>query len=458
MTTETPGAGAAGLSAGPGAGAASAGTAPAADQQRASPYAWLVLAVLLFIYIFNFLDRQLMSILQEPIKEELGLTDGQLGLMTGLYFALVYTVLGVVVGFLADRTSRRNILFAGAFLWSLFTVFCGLAKTYPTMVAARMGVGVGEAAGAPPSYSIISDYFPPRMRGTALAIFSLGVPFGMALGAAFGAKIHEIWGWRMAFIGIGAAGIAASFLLLFIVREPKRGAMDPPEKALQAQEKSGFVETTRDFFANPVLLLTALGCGAAAFVGYALLNWNVSFLIRVKGITYGDIATYYALMLAVSIGGGTIVAGVLVDWLVKRSKVWYAMLPAIAFTLSIPFHLAYVWAPTWEMSLLLAAGPSFLNICYLAPALAVVQNTVKPSQRTMAGALLLLVNNLIGLGLGPAYVGWLSDGFAAGLGPVEGLRMAMYWVTPAYAVTVAFLLAEAWALKRQERQAGGSAG
>lgn len=429
---------------------------PGAATPKVHPEAWIVLAVLLFIYIFNFLDRQLMSILQEPIKDELGLTDAQLGLMTGLYFALVYTVLGVVVGFLADRTNRRNILFAGAFLWSLFTVACGLAKTYPTMVAARMGVGVGEAAGAPPSYSIISDYFPAHMRGTALALFSLGVPFGMALGAAFGAKIHEIWGWRTAFIGIGAAGIVASFLLLILVHEPKRGAMDDPEKARQAQEKSGFIETTRDFFSNPVLLLTALGCGAAAFVGYALLNWNVSFLIRVKGISYDAISKYYALMLAVSIGAGTLLSGALVDWLVKRSRVWYALLPAIAFALALPFHLAYVWAPDWQTALWLAAGPSFLNIFYLAPALAVVQNTVKPSQRTMAGALLLLVNNLVGLGFGPTYVGTLSDMFAESLGPVEGLKTAFAWVAPVYALTCLILLAQAWAIRLQDRKAPGA--
>src|SRR5689334_13143891 len=205
-------------------GTATAGDAPAAASQRTKPYAWLVLAMLAFIYIFNFLDRQLMSTVIESIKKDTGFTDAQMGLMTGFYFAIVYTTFGVVVGFLADRTSRRNILFAGAVLWSGFTALCGMAHNYPTMLAARVGVGVGEAAGAPPSYSIISDYFPAEKRGLALALFSMGVPIGQAAAIAFGAQIDIHWGWRNAFIAIGIAGAIAALMMLFVVREPKRGA------------------------------------------------------------------------------------------------------------------------------------------------------------------------------------------------------------------------------------------
>jgi predicted MFS family arabinose efflux permease len=445
----------------------STGTATAgapAVAHRTAPYAWLVLFVLMFIYIFNFLDRQLMSILIEPIKEEMKFTDSQMGLMTGLYFALFYTGFGVIVGFMADRTSRRNILFAGAFLWSLFTSLCGIAQNYPTMLAARVGVGVGEAAGSPVSYSIISDYFPPEKRGIALALFSLGVPFGQALGAGFGAAIHELWGWRTAFLGIGVAGIIASFLLLVIVREPKRGAMDHTATVSREQaeaiaaEKSGFITTFWDFMSRPSLLWAALGCGMCAFVGYCALGWNVSFLVRVKGINYGEVALFYALMLAVAMGLGTWISGALVDWLAKRSKVWYALLPAAAIALAIPFWLAYVWAPTWQMAIVILSVPTFLTIMYLPPALAIVQNSVKPSQRTMAGALLLMVLNIIGLGGGPTMVGMLSDIFAkqAEAGGLEGaaasaqgLQTAMYWVTPFYFVAVGFLLLQARAITRE---------
>ncbi len=434
---------------------AAASAAPA--DARTPPYSWFVLFMLMFIYIFNFLDRQLMSTLQEYIKADLGLSDTQLGLMTGFFFALFYTGFGVIVGFLADRTSRVRILAAGCFIWSLFTALCGLARTFPTMAVARIGVGVGEAAGAPPSYSIVSDYFPAHKRGMALAIFSLGVPFGMALGAGFGGTIAEIWSWRHAFVGIGIAGIIASIILLIVVREPKRGAMDEKPAvatgpgADEAVTQPGFLTTVKEFFSNPILLFTALGCGLSAFVGYAGLNWNVSFLMRVKDMALADIAAYYALMLAIAMGAGTFMSGFLVDILAKRSKVWYGLLPAIAMALCIPFHLAYVASSGWVAALLLLAGPTFLNIFYLAPALAVVQNTVKPSQRTMAGALLLMVLNMIGLGGGPTLMGIMSDTFGATMGPVEGLKMAFYALTPFFGLAVLFLLFMARALGKKEK-------
>ena len=251
--------------------AATAG-APSAPH-RTTPYAWLVLGMLCFIYIFNFLDRQLMSILIESIKRDTGFTDSQMGMMTGFYFALFYTVFGVIVGAIADRTSRKYILGAGAILWSIFTALCGMAQTYPQMLAARVGVGVGEAAGAPPSYSIISDYFPPEKRGLALALFSLGVPFGQALGAAFGAQMDATIGWRNAFIYIGVAGIFAAVLMLIFVREPKRGAMDSNANVSLAQahanasEKVSFTSTIWEFVNRPMLLWAALACGLCSCVG-----------------------------------------------------------------------------------------------------------------------------------------------------------------------------------------------
>jgi predicted MFS family arabinose efflux permease len=450
-------------------GTATAGAAPVAGAHRTKPYAWLVLGILCFIYVFNFLDRQLMSILIESIKRDTGFTDTQMGMMTGFYFALFYTVFGVIVGSIADKTSRRNILFAGAFLWSLFTALCGFAKSYPTMLAARVGVGVGEAAGAPPSYSIISDYFPPEKRGLALALFSLGVPFGQALGAGFGAALDASVGWRNAFIGIGVAGIIASFILLLVVREPKRGAMDANANVSQAQaeanaaERISFISTIWSFVNRPMLLWAALACGLCSFVGYCALGWNASFLIRVKHITREELAIWYAGMLAISMGLGTFFSGAIVDWLAKRSRVWYALLPAVAMTLAIPFWIAYVWAPTWEMSVAILAVPTFFTIMYLAPALALVQNSVKPSQRTMSGAILLMVLNIIGLGGGPTMVGILSDmfgkqaaadGLEAAAAGAQGLQTAFYWVTPFYLVAVAFLLLQASAIRRELKVGG----
>jgi len=441
--------------------AADSGAAPA---HRTKPYAWVVLAMLAFIYIFNFLDRQLMSTLIESIKKDTGFTDKQMGFMTGFNFALFYTVFGVIVGFLADRTSRRNILFAGAFLWSIFTALCGMAQTYPVMLAARAGVGVGEAAGAPPSYSILSDYFPPEKRGLALALFSLGVPLGQAFAVAFGAQIDIIWGWRTAFIGIGVAGAIAAVLMLFIVREPKRGAMDHSatvtreQAEANASAKEGFLSTVWQFVSRPMLLWTALGCGFCAFVGYASLVWNAPYFLRVLGMTREELSIYYALALGIGIGLGTWFSGALTDWLVKRSRVWYALMPAIVMGLAAPFWYFYVGAETWQTAILILLAPLFLTIMYLAPALALVQNSVKPSQRTMSGAILLMILNIIGLGGGPTLVGTLSTNYAsanvaagmdAAAASAAGLQSAMVWMTPFYGVAVIFLLLEAAAIRRE---------
>jgi predicted MFS family arabinose efflux permease len=450
----------------------STGTATAgapAIAHRTATYSWVVLAMLAFIYIFNFLDRQLMSTLIESIKKDTGFTDKQMGFMTGFNFALFYTVFGVIVGFLADRTSRRNILFAGAFLWSGFTALCGMAQTYPVMLAARAGVGVGEAAGAPPSYSIISDYFPPEKRGLALALFSLGVPLGQAFAVAFGAQIDIIWGWRYAFIGIGIAGVVASIMLLLIVREPKRGAMDHSATVTREQAeanasvKEGFLSTVWQFVSRPMLLWTALGCGFTAFVGYASLVWNAPFFLRVLGMTREELSIWYALAIGLGIGLGTWASGALTDMLVKRSKAWFALMPAIAMALAAPFWYFYTQQSEWGMAVIILSVPLFLTIMYLAPALALVQNSVKPSQRTMSGAILLMILNGIGLGGGPTLVGTLSTqfttdkvagGMEAAAASAAGLRDALVWMTPFYAVAVAFLLMEMMAINR-EVKAGG---
>ena len=178
--------------------------------------------------MLNFLDRQLLSILAKPIQDELGVTDGQLGLISGLYFALFYCVLAIPVGWLADRSNRVRVLSFACALWSAATVACGLASNYPQLAAARMSVGVGEAGGVPPSYAIISDYFPPGTRGTALGLFNLGPPIGQALGVAFGASIAAAYSWRSAFVCLGAVGIVTALVVWVFVREPVRGGLDAP--------------------------------------------------------------------------------------------------------------------------------------------------------------------------------------------------------------------------------------
>jgi predicted MFS family arabinose efflux permease len=445
-------------------------TAAPPGAQRTSTYAWIVLAMLAMIYIFNFLDRQLMSVLIESIKNDpaflkqlpdgttVGLSDAEMGWMTGFWFALVYTVLGVIVGFMADRTSRRNILFVGATLWSGFTAMCGLSQNYSTLLLSRVGVGVGEAAGAPPSYSIISDYFPAEKRGLALALFSMGVPLGQAAAIAFGAQVDKAYGWRTAFIAIGVAGVIAALLMVFVVREPKRGAMDPAKLAAMAGERSSFGATFWQFISRPALLWTAMGCGLSAFVGYAALGWNASFLLRTLHMTSDQLSLWYALVIGVGIGIGTIGSGFIVDLMAKRSKVWYALVPLIAMTAATPFWYLYTQATEWPIALGLLILPLLLNIFYLAPALAMVNNSVKPSQRTMSSAILLMVLNFIGLGGGPTLTGILSSNFsankmAAGMDKAaagaEGLRDALMWMTPFFGVAVFFMMLQAIAIQRE---------
>ena len=424
---------------------------------RAKPdaRAWTALGILCFVYVINFLDRQLLSILAKPIQDDLGVTDGQLGRISGLYFALFYCVLAIPVGWFADRTNRVRVLSFACALWSAATVACGLSTNYPQLVAARMSVGVGEAGGVPPSYAIICDYFPPGTRGTALSLFNLGPPIGLALGVAFGASIASAYSWRSAFICLGAVGIVAALLVLLLVREPVRGGLDVRTAASEknAAPKAAFWPTFGKFFSNPVLLRVSLATGATQFVTYALLNFTTLFLMREKGMTLDEVAVYYALLIGVSIGGGMYTSGRLIDRLAPRSRTAYAYLPAVALALAIPAFVGFVWAPGWPLALAFLAIPTFLNYFYLSPAVALVQEEVEPHERVLAGALLLLVMNLIGLGLGPTFLGAVSDYFRP-THPEHSLQMAFYTLVPFYVLAVMSFLWLARALKREARIGG----
>lgn len=373
-------------------------------------YSYFVVGFLAVVYTFNFMDRQIMSILQEPIRREMGLTDTQLGLLTGLAFAVFYTSFGIPVAWACDRFRRVNIMAAACGIWSLFTVACGFAGNFAQLAAARVLVGMGEAGGSPPSYSLISDYFPRAQRGTALAIYSLGVPIGSALGIALGGWVAASHGWRAAFIVVGLPGILLALLMLLLIREPERGRLDPLPEGVAAHEPAGSILSgIRTFFASRTMTLTAISSGLSAFVGYAMLSWNPPLLERAKGMALTEVAFWYALVLGVTGVIGTFAAGWLVDRLGRRDARWYAWVPALAFTLSLPALAGLIWAPTWPVAMVFVAVPALLNNMYLAPALAVVQNAAPPARRTIAGATLLFILNLVGLGGGPVYVGRISD-------------------------------------------------
>ena len=428
------------------------------DSPNAKPVgrrAWIVLAMLCFVYILNFLDRQLLAILSKPIQDTLHFTDGQLGLIGGFYFAAFYCFISIPVGYLADKTSRSKVLALGCAIWSGATMSCGLAVNYLQFAIARMTVGFGEAGGVPPSYAIISDYFPRSRRGTALGIYNVGPGIGAALGVAFGASIAAAFSWRYAFIVLGGVGIFAAIAVLLIVREPPRGGLDPV--SYQAMPKSGFWKTFVMFFSRKSLVLMALGSGITQLIAYGLQNFAVLFLMREKGMTLTEVAAYYSLVALFGMTGSMVVTGWLVDRFTKRSKAAYAAIPATSLIFAVPFYILFVSTSSWGNACWFLAATFFLNYFYLSSAVTFVQQEVRPDQRVMSGALLLLVMNFIGLGLGPTYVGAASD-FLRTYSPQHSLQLALYSCLVFYVVAIVLFLSLARVLRRERRETGETAG
>jgi len=417
----------------------------------------LVLGMLCFVYVLNFLDRQLISILAKPIQDGLHITDSQLGKLTGLYFALFYCFIAIPVGWLADRTNRVKVLSVACALWSAATAACGMVGSYGQLVAARMTVGIGEAGGVPPSYAIISDYFPRERRGTAMAIFNLGPPLGSALGVAFGASLAAAFDWRMPFYIIGGIGVVTALAVWLLVTEPRRGSNDTPgEIAVSDLPPSSFASTVARFFANPVLLLASIASGAANFITYGISNFATLLLMREKGMTLGEVAIWYALVVGVAMSAGIFASGRLIDRFAARSRAAHATIPAISLLLAAPFFLGFAWAPRWELALVFLTVPMFLNSFFLPATVAFVQGEVHPDKRVISGALLLLVMNFIGLGLGPTWVGAASDFFRPAYG-AHSLQMAMYALAPMYLIAALLFFALARLINRTRVVTEGSA-
>jgi MFS family permease len=433
------------------------------SQPAEDAHSWGVLAVLCFVYALNFLDRQLLSILAKPIQDSLHVTDGQLGLIGGLYFAFFYCFIAVPVGWFADRTNRVTVLSLACAIWSAATMACGFASSYRQLVVARMTVGFGEAGGVPPSYALITDLFPPGRRGTAFGIYNLGSVVGIAFGIAFGASIAATFDWRYAFIAIGVVGVLTAAAVRLFVREPVRGRFDTNTAHVgvissersesrdlhSSSPKSEFSATLRMFFSRKTLVLAALGSGATQMITYGMGNFTTLFLMREKGMTLKEVAVWYALVAAVGIGSGMIVSGRVIDRMTRRSKTAYATVPALSLTFALPCYIGFVWAPTWRLALVFLTGALMLNYFYLASSVALVQEEVRPDQRVMSGALLLLVMNFVGLGLGPTWVGAASDWFAA-RGVAHSLQAALYTLTPFYGIAILLFLWLARTLRREE--------
>jgi len=428
-------------------------TTPVSGTARAGLYSYAVVILLSAVYTFNFLDRQLLAILSEPIRKELHLSYTEVGMLTGLTFAVFYTAFGIPLAWLADRTHRVRIIAAACTVWSLFSMVCGLATSFTSLALARIGVGVGEAGGSPPSYSLISDYFPPRQRGLAMALYSLGVPFGTGLGALLGARVAALYGWRMAFFAVGAPGVVLGLLVLLVIREPKRGRLDVLAEGETDHAAAASLWTTLfSVMRNRTLMITGLSSALSAFVGYATLNNAPAYLISNKSMSLTEISVYYAAVSGVAGGFGTFASGWLVDLLGKRFRTAYALVPAAMTLTALPCFIAFLFAPTWPVAMLCLVVPLAFGNAYLPAAIAVVQNAVPPAQRGVTSAILLFILNIIGLGGGPVYVGLVADHFKPTLG-TGALQYGLLALVPFYILTLLALMAGAWSIARDDRLA-----
>jgi MFS family permease len=406
----------------PGAATADPDSIPISDGYRR--YA---LGLLLVVYVFNFIDRQILSILAEAIRVDLGLSDTQLGFLGGFAFAVFYTFAGIPIARFADRSVRRSIIAAGLFIWSGMTAVTGFANNFAQLALARVGVGLGEAACSPPAHSLISDYFPPERRGTAFSIYALGIPIGSAIGILAGGWIKEFFDWRTAFFAVGLPGVALAFVVRVTLREPPRGRFDAAPSAESARQSGSVLYVLRFLWRRKSFRHMSLAAALHAFYGYGAAFFLPVFMIRVHQFGEGELATYLAAVVLLGSGAGTFLGGWLGDRLAPGDRRWYMWLPGIATLLGIPFAACvYLW-PDGYTAMMFAIPASLLGAMYLGPTFAMAQGLARADMRALVSALLLFVINLIGLGLGPWAVGLLSDLLKPDYG-VESVRYALLWV------------------------------
>lgn len=376
----------------------------------------LVLAMLLLVYTFNFLDRQILSILAQPVKASLGLTDTQLGMLGGLAFAALYSTLAIPLALLADRTSRSWVIALSLGVWSVFTALCGTAQSFGQMFAFRLGVGVGEAGGVAPSYALIGDYYPANMRARALSIYSLGIPVGAAAGALLGGYIAQTVEWRSAFLAVGVAGLLLAPAFKAIVRDRPRAVA--PVDQVPITHVFGILA------AKPSFWLLAFGAAAGSMCGYGVAFWLPSMIMRDYGLGLSQTGQFFGALLLSGGVAGIVLGGWLGDWLGARGRRWYALFPAICYVVGTPLFIAGVLAGSWQAAFALFLLPQALVYVWLGPVLTAVQHLVPAHMCATASASFLLINNLIGLGLGSWVIGALSDHLTPTYGS-DALRYAI---------------------------------
>ncbi len=383
-------------------------------------YSAFVLGMLTLAYILNFVDRQVLALVLDDVKLDLGLTDSQLGWLLGPAFAMFYTVAGFPIARLADTWSRKGVLAISLSIWSAMTAVCGTAASFGQMLVARFGVAVGEAGGTPPSHSLISDYFPPERRATALSIYGWGIFFGTGFGFVLGGMVVEAFDWRTAFYGAGALGVPVALLLFFTVREPPPGIS---EGYVQAEQPS-IGEVRRTLWRTPSFRTLMAAASCQAFLGYTVLTWGVSFLRRVFELSPSEAGFQFGVSAAIAGAAGITVGGVLVDKLAAKDGRWYGWISAISSLAAFPFALAFAWAGEPGFAIAAFCGFYFLNNVYVSSLWTLVQNLVPPRMRATASATQLAILNIVGLGGGPLMAGYVSDVLEPSRG-ADGLRVAL---------------------------------
>lgn len=400
-------------------------------------YRRYALWVLLIIYTLNFLDRQVVNILAEPIKRDLHLADWQLGMMTGLAFAIFYTVLGIPIARMAETKNRPFIIGASVAAWSAFTVLCGFTQNFWQLILARIGVGVGEAGCTPPAHSLITDYVPKEKRASAIAFYSIGTPLGTLAGMAMGGLIADAYGWRVAFMVAGAPGVIFALIAAFTLVEPRKQMA--AEMAARASSQISFAAALAVLATKKTFWLVALAASIKAFIGYGHAPFTASFFFRNHGAEIAELAAMFGLKsagflgLALGLIGGTAgvigawLGGVFADRLGAKDLRAYVTVPAIASVITIPIYILAVSLDAPMPAIGLLAINALLGTLWYGPVYATAQSIVDPALRATASAVLLLIINLIGLGLGPVAVGLLSDVLAShvGLGEAQGVRWAL---------------------------------
>jgi len=370
---------------------------------------WL-LAVLTAVYTCAFIDRIIIAILGPAIIRDLGLTDLQFGLLGGMAFALFYTTFGVPIAWLAERRSRTAIIAVAVAVWSAMTMLCGVARTYGQLLLCRVGVGFGEAGCTPPAHSLISDYYPPGARASALAIYSVGVPLGATIGAVAGGWLAQTFDWRTAFLVVGAPGLVLALLVKFTLREPVRGQADGLASVPAA---ASFAVVLRRLAGTPTLRHVCAGCSLTTLAAHGINLFAPAYFVRRFGLGLAETGLIFGLVTGAAGATGILLGGFGVDLGARRDVRWYVWASAAGVALAFPFYLAaYALGTVAGSMTALLIGATAMSI-YFAPSFALVHNLVEPRMRASMSALLLLCMNALGQGVGPVMMGFVSDRAAA---------------------------------------------